>query len=320
MDDNEDQHNHQDYRVKADIPLFYGTMGVEEILDCQIDVDRFFDVMGVPESKQVKMVAIRLKIIAVVWWDKLVARRRRLGKGSIKSWRRMKQLMVEQFLPTDYEQILYRMYIECAQGRRSATEYTTEFLRLSERNELGETEGQKVARYISGLKGSIQEKMGLHIVWIVAESSTLALKAELMEKSPRNFSYFRKFPQNNYEVVSEKEKNAVAKDARPLIKGADVAGSSNPTPTRAQNQKPGNPYAKPTGDKYYCCQGYGHRSNVCPSRKTVAILNEEDGEDEKNNEYEGAKFAVEESEERVSFVLQRILLSSKEKGQRKNLF
>ncbi|MCI73641.1 subtilisin-like protease, partial [Trifolium medium] len=25
--------NHHDYRVKADIPLFYGTMGVEEFLD-----------------------------------------------------------------------------------------------------------------------------------------------------------------------------------------------------------------------------------------------------------------------------------------------
>lgn len=36
------QQNNYDYRVKADIPLFYGTMGVEEFLDWQIDVDRFF--------------------------------------------------------------------------------------------------------------------------------------------------------------------------------------------------------------------------------------------------------------------------------------
>ena len=67
--------NHHDYRVKANIPLFYGTMGVDEFLDWEIDVDRFFDVMDVPESKQVKIVVNRLKSTASVWWDRLVVQR-----------------------------------------------------------------------------------------------------------------------------------------------------------------------------------------------------------------------------------------------------
>ncbi|MCI21396.1 subtilisin-like protease [Trifolium medium] len=75
-DEGEDERgNHHDYRVKANIPLFYGTMGVEEFLNWQIDVDRFFDVMDVHESKQVKMVAIRLESTAAVWWDRLVVQR-----------------------------------------------------------------------------------------------------------------------------------------------------------------------------------------------------------------------------------------------------
>ncbi|CAA7040803.1 unnamed protein product [Microthlaspi erraticum] len=155
--DQENRQNNHDYRVKADIPLFYGTMGVEEFLDWQIDVDRFFDVMGVPERKQVKMVAIRLKKTAAVWWDKLVVQRQRQRKGPVKTWRRMKQLMLDRFLPEDYEQILYKMYLECVQGKRTVTEYTAEFVRFSERNDLGETDNQKVARYISGLRSSIQE-------------------------------------------------------------------------------------------------------------------------------------------------------------------
>lgn len=39
----------------------------------------------------------------------------------------MKQLMLERFLPEDYEQIQSKMYIECVKGKRSVTEYTTEF-------------------------------------------------------------------------------------------------------------------------------------------------------------------------------------------------
>ncbi|AES66652.1 hypothetical protein MTR_2g076860 [Medicago truncatula] len=142
-EEGDERGNHHDYRVKAYIPLFYGTMRVEEFLDWQIDVGRFFDVMDVPDSNQVKMVAMRLKNTATVWWDRLV-------------------------------------------GNRSMTEYTHEIFRFSERNKLGKSKNQKVARYISGLKGSLQEKMGLQTVWTVAEVSNLALKTKLIEKFTRN--------------------------------------------------------------------------------------------------------------------------------------
>ena len=52
--------------MKVDTPLFYGTMGMKKFLDWKIDIDRFFDVMGVPKNKQAKIVAIRMKSIADV--------------------------------------------------------------------------------------------------------------------------------------------------------------------------------------------------------------------------------------------------------------
>ncbi|PRQ39617.1 putative nucleotidyltransferase, Ribonuclease H [Rosa chinensis] len=98
--------------------------------------------------------------------------------------------------------ILYMLFIECVQGTRTMAEYTAEFLRYSEPNELGETEGQKVAHYISGLKPTIQEKIGLQTVWTVTEATSLALKAKLLEKPSRASSFQRYTYQRSTELVN----------------------------------------------------------------------------------------------------------------------
>ncbi|KAL9676408.1 hypothetical protein QQ045_004622 [Rhodiola kirilowii] len=82
-----DQQNNYDYQVKSDIPLFFGSMGGQEFLNWQVEVDELFDVMGVPKNIQVKMAAMRLKSVASVWWDKLVIQRQRERKVPIRSWR-----------------------------------------------------------------------------------------------------------------------------------------------------------------------------------------------------------------------------------------
>ncbi|XP_040361711.1 uncharacterized protein LOC112168385 [Rosa chinensis] len=256
--------------------------------------------MEVPEHKQVKHVAWRLKSTAAVWWDKLQNTRKKQRKQGVKTWRRMKQLMMERFLPDDYEQILYRLYIECVQGTRTVAEYTAEFLRYSERNELGETEGQKVARFVSGLKPSIQEKIGLQTVHTMAEASNLALKAEGKTTLQKTEGAFRA--------------------SNPPFKGV---GSSSGAQNRAPNQRFNNPYARPTGDVCYRCNKPGHRSNVCPERRQTALIGEYDEDEEeggRGDDYDGAEFAEEESPEKVNIVLQRVLLCPKEDGQRRNIF
>ncbi|XP_040362675.1 uncharacterized protein LOC121049417 [Rosa chinensis] len=319
----------QDYKVKAEIPFFSGNLGVEDYLDWQLQVDRFFEIMEVPEHKQVKHVAWRLKSTAAVWWDKLQNTRKKQRKQGVKTWRRMKQLMMERFLPDDYEQILYRLYIECVQGTRTVAEYTAEFLRYSERNELGETEGQKVARFVSGLKPSIQEKIGLQTVHTMAEASNLALKAELLEKPSRASSFQRYNYQRSTDLVNsstDKGKTTLQKTegafraSNPPFKGV---GSSSGAQNRAPNQRFNNPYARPTGDVCYRCNKPGHRSNVCPERRQTALIGEYDEDEEeggRGDDYDGAEFAEEESPEKVNIVLQRVLLCPKEDGQRRNIF
>ena len=144
-----------DFRIKVDIPCFDGHLHIEDFLDWIQTVENFFDYMNVPDSKQVKLVAYKLKGGASAWWEQLQSNRRREGKQTIRNWARMRTLLKSHFLPTDYEQILYQQYQRCRQRDRSVSVYTEEFYRLSARNNLNETERLQVARYIGGLRESI---------------------------------------------------------------------------------------------------------------------------------------------------------------------
>ncbi|KAL9666494.1 hypothetical protein QQ045_000828 [Rhodiola kirilowii] len=107
-----------------------------------------------------------------------------------------------------------------------------------------------------------------------------------MERNPRGFQAFPRYPpQGTSETVRNKWEN--------------VGGEGT---TRC--------------DISYRCGGHGHRSNVCPSQRTVAILEEEKPYEQ--DEYEGVKFA-EKLTKVVNIVLQRVLLTMPDEGQRKNL-
>ncbi|XP_017183877.2 uncharacterized protein [Malus domestica] len=326
----QNRNNFDDFRIKADIPTFAGNLKIEDFLDWLVEVERFFDVIEVPETKMVKMVAFRLKVTAAVWWDQLQNTRQRQGKNQIRTWRKMKQLLMDRFLPTDYEQLLYRMYISCVQGNRNVTDYTDDFMRLAERNNLMETENQRVARFVNGLKPSIQEKIGLQNLWSLQEAINMALKAEIIEKERRQTS-FRRNVTEHFEnpVVSSTDKgNSVPQSSGELKPSSFSSRAANEGSSRTfnkgqnRNQPPReNPYAKPMGDICYRCNKIGHRSNVCPERRQANLLEAEgDQEEVGDDDYEGVEFATEEGMDRLALVLQRVFLTPKEDGQRHCIF
>ena len=184
----EDRRNRNEYRLKIDIPYFYGNLNIEDFLDWIADIDRFFDYMEVPPEKRVKVVACRLRAGASAWWDKEQRKRQREGHGPVRTWFRMRALLIQQFLPPDYDQILFQQYQRCQQGNRSVYDYTAEFMRLSERSDLRESNGQQVQRFVDGLKPMIKDRIGVQHIRTLAEAKNLALKAEMMqlERARRN--------------------------------------------------------------------------------------------------------------------------------------
>jgi hypothetical protein len=318
-----------DYRLKADLPSFNGNLRIEDFLDWVTEVERFFEMIEIPEEKMVRFVAFRLKGGAAVWWDQLQKNRQRQGKALVRTWSRMKQLMIGRFLPPDYEQYLFQLLQDCSQGSRSVFDYTAEFSRLLERNNLNETEGQRVARYMNGLKSSLRDKIGLQVVWTVEEAHNLALKAELMERRGGVSGFRRSNPESSFNT---RDKGGNSSQTGVMNQNKEGGGSSsssqaaqgnrniprNPNQNTNTNLNP-NPYARPAPGVCYRCRKPGHLSNTCPDRRRpVNWIEGEEGDPEATGDdageddcYEGVEFA-EEDGERINCVVQRILYTPRQ--------
>ncbi|XP_057791898.1 uncharacterized protein LOC131008818 [Salvia miltiorrhiza] len=290
---------HDEFRMKADLPSFNGNFNIEAFLDWIAEVERFFDFAEIHENKQVKLVAYRLKGGASPWWEQVQNQRRRLGKQPVRLWVKMKRMMMARFLPPDHEQFLFHQYQTLIQGQKSVADYTTDFLRLSSRNNLMETEGQQISRYIHGLKPTIREKIGCQVILTLSEAQNMAQRAESMgfrsyygrEENRRNFGETNK-PNSNLEVASSSNKR-------------DIVVKEN---IKKQSE---NPYAKPTGDKCYRCHEIGHRSNNCPKRRPVNMT--EHGKDDDATEHE-----IDE-EEGVCSLMEKNMMNTQHSGSCENI-
>ncbi|KAI0495115.1 hypothetical protein KFK09_025262 [Dendrobium nobile] len=302
-----------EFRVKLDIPFFDGRLHIEDYLDWERSVENFFDYMEIEPEKQVKYVACRLKGGASAWWSQLLQCRRREGRGPVRSWLRMKQLLRGHFLPTDYEQMLYLKYQHCAQGNRTVSEYTEEFYSLSARNDLNETSNQLVARYIGGLRESIQDKLELNSVWSLSQAVNFALKAEI-QLSRHLRSGTQRRPTVDTVDLTKQQSSGMRKT--PLL--PDNSGLSQPPKLNSDPKAPlkprfpakDNPYPRPQGLKCFRCFQPGHKSNECPNRQQLQLLEgeEEDAVDQREEEEEVEDVLGDEGEPLVC-ILEKLLLA-----------
>jgi len=87
---------------KVDIPEFEGQLDPDLFFDWLQTVERVFEFKIIPEEKKVKLVALKLKKYASIWWSNVASKRVRKGKGKIKTWKKKVSKLKSKFLPPHY--------------------------------------------------------------------------------------------------------------------------------------------------------------------------------------------------------------------------
>ncbi|GKF88835.1 hypothetical protein Tco_0262798, partial [Tanacetum coccineum] len=92
--------------LKIEIPELTGKVHPNDFIDWLSTVKRVFDVRDIPDKLKVKLVAIKLRQHASLWWYHVNKRRRIEGKSKVETWEKMKKLMKKlmkaKFLPENH--------------------------------------------------------------------------------------------------------------------------------------------------------------------------------------------------------------------------
>ncbi|PWA39125.1 reverse transcriptase domain-containing protein [Artemisia annua] len=137
--------------MKIEIPEFEGKAHPDDFIDWLSTIERIFDLRDVPDQLKVKLVAIKLRKYASLWWDHVKKQRSRDGKSRVETWAKMKKLLQEKFLPVNHQQEAFLEYHNLTHQNTSVEDFIAEFDRLRMRCAVDEEEEQVIARFLGAL-------------------------------------------------------------------------------------------------------------------------------------------------------------------------
>lgn len=177
----------RDGDVRVDVPEYDGQSQDDAFLDWLYTVERIFEFKDYSDEKRVKLVAIKLKKYASLWWENLRREREREGRRPIRTWEKMKRELRKRFISDNYKQDNYVKFHNFRQFELPVADYTREFEYLMLKCDVVEPEERTIARYLGGLKKEISDVIKLQPYWTFNDVRKLALNVEQQKKEARRF-------------------------------------------------------------------------------------------------------------------------------------
>nr|GEV47197.1 hypothetical protein [Tanacetum cinerariifolium] len=165
-------------RVCIEILDFVGAAQPDEFIYWLSTVERVFDLRDIPDHLKVKVVAIKLRKYASLWWDHVKHKRRQQGKARIETWDKMKKLLRAKFLPINYSQDAFFEYHSLMQNNSFVEQFVVDFDRLRMRCRADEEEEQVIARFLGALRPDIADIIQLQQFWTLDDVTRLVFKVE----------------------------------------------------------------------------------------------------------------------------------------------
>ncbi|KAL4385591.1 hypothetical protein GQ457_15G018070 [Hibiscus cannabinus] len=315
--------------IKIAILSFQGRTDPDAYLAWESKVEHVFECYNYSEQKKVRIAAMEFIDYALIWWDQLLIRRRRIGEGPVRDWAEMKRIMWKRksvsigilVSPSHYHRDLFQKLQGLKQGKRSVEDYFKEM----------EDREATMARFLNGLNTEIANVVELQHYVELDEMVHMAIKVEQQQRR-RTVSTRG----NNFKHVSNSPFNASNAFRKPApqapLQIRERTETSKPKPPVVDVGRGKQPMHPECTRDIQCfkCLGRGHVASQCPNRRTMLMLESGEIESEsKEDEQEFPKETVREEDDTLqSFETEEALVikrnfatqPTQDNQQRENIF
>nr|XP_027122191.1 uncharacterized protein LOC113739146 [Coffea arabica] len=248
--------------------------------------------MQIPEFKGRSDPEAFREWLSKIQMDQLKKSRRRNGLPELVPWLELRAMMRTPFVLGHYTRDLYHRLQTLVQGNRSVDEYHKEMEILMLRADVQEDPEATMARFLSGLRPDIAERVELQHYMELHELVDKAIKVEQRLKrrgtTRSNFGNTTYSTNRPFQPRNDSWPSPNAHTPKPRFEGGKVGNPSFSKPP-SSTPKFEEPRAQTRARDTRCfkCQGRGHIASQCPNQRTMIMMQNGEIVSEDEAEYEG---------------------------------